>query len=359
VRAIPASVIDHIETREGDYKVELRYRENAGIGQEVWWLSPSHVDAGDISKPLMLHYAVNRPVGAIRGIGDLDPILPWLRRYTRWLEDRVRLNAGVRAFLWIVKAAKNLKAELQERYRTPPEPGSIIIAEQGAEEWQAITPQLHATDAERDGRAIRWMIAAGGPGTALIDLGEGEDANQATGKVMQEQKRRFLRRRQRYLIYILSDLVLHAFQRYRHVNQIQRRPVSMADLIAHAPDISPEDNQNLATATASLTNALATVAGLVGDSEQFRRMSLRLFSKFVGEQLPDEEFEAIITNGIQDTGNSIQDSRATESRILNPESQGDNHGQTSPAPTHHQPAGQHRPVQLHGARAHPSVAPTA
>ena len=61
------------------------------------------------------------------------------------------------------------------------------------------------------------MIAAGGPGTALIDLGEGEDANQATGKVMQEQKRRFLRRRQRYLVYILSDLVLHAFQRYRQI----------------------------------------------------------------------------------------------------------------------------------------------
>jgi hypothetical protein len=43
----------------------------------------------------MLHYAVNRPVGAVRGESDLAPILPWLRRYNRWLEDRVRLNAAI------------------------------------------------------------------------------------------------------------------------------------------------------------------------------------------------------------------------------------------------------------------------
>ena len=40
----------------------------------------------------MLHYAVNRPIGAVRGEGDLTPILPWAKRYSEWLKDRVRLN---------------------------------------------------------------------------------------------------------------------------------------------------------------------------------------------------------------------------------------------------------------------------
>ena len=113
----------------------------------------------------MLHYAVNRPVGALRGESDLAPILPWLRRYSRWLEDRVRLNAGVRAFLWIVRAPARLRADLLERYRQPPEPGSVIIADE-QETWSAVAPTLHANDACADGRAIRWMIVAGGPGTA-------------------------------------------------------------------------------------------------------------------------------------------------------------------------------------------------
>ena len=61
------------------------------------------------------------------------------------------------------------------------------------EEWEAVAPRLHANDAAADGRAIRWMIAAGGPGIGLVDLGEGEDSNLATAKAMAEQRARFMR----------------------------------------------------------------------------------------------------------------------------------------------------------------------
>ena len=77
-----------------------------------------------------------------------------------------------------------------------------------------MAPSLNANDAANDGRAIRWMIVAGGPGTSLLDLGEGEDSNLATGQVMTEMRRRFLRRRQAYLAWLLTDLVLVAWRRY-------------------------------------------------------------------------------------------------------------------------------------------------
>ena len=114
-------------------------------------MSPLHPSAADLSTPIMLHYAVNRPVGALRGESDLAPILPWLKRYCRWLEDRVRLNAGVRAFLWVVKAPARLRVELAERYRQPPEPGSVIIADE-QETWtrrraQPATPTMRRTTA--------------------------------------------------------------------------------------------------------------------------------------------------------------------------------------------------------------------
>lgn len=94
-----------------------------------WWNAPRADPQG--LAPRVLHYAVNRPVGALRGESDLAAVLKWLRRYSGWLEDRVRLNAAMRAFLWIVYAPGRRLAELQAQYRRPPADGTVIIAEEG------------------------------------------------------------------------------------------------------------------------------------------------------------------------------------------------------------------------------------
>jgi hypothetical protein len=335
VRTVPAQLIEAIEFDAEDYTRELRFKETTTFGadpsQEKWWLGPGtlNVETLDVTTPLMLHYAVNRPVGALRGESDLAAILPWLKRYNRWLEDRVRLNAAMRAFLWIVHAPARLRATLEERYRTPPEAGTVIIAEQDAETWEAVTPGLHAADAEKDGRAIRWMIVAGGPGTALIDIGEGEDANLATAKVMTEQRQRFLRRRQNYLGWMLTDLTIHAWGRYlavvsategnehtenseiprpgalwaRHesvsngARKTRLRRVRADEINVIAPDISPDDNQALATAANQLAGALASLAVTVGQGAAFRRVALRMFAKFAGESLSDQEMQQILEEG--------------------------------------------------------------
>lgn len=318
LRTVPACRIEAVDFDPEDYETELRYRESGRLGEpEKWWAgvgtfgpetrtrterpeagSGSTGGAGSLP-PLMLHYAVNRPTGALRGESDLAPILPWLRRYSRWLEDRVRLNAGVRAFLWVVHAPARLRVQLEERYRTPPEPGSVIFADRDAEQWSAVTPNLHAGDAEKDGRAIRWMVVAGGPGTALLDMGEGEDSNLATGAAMAEQRRRFLRRRQAYLGWLLVDVVLHAWRGYRRVAgaRLRLRPIGRGDLRVNLPDISPEDNAHLAGAAQALVTGLQGLAGLVGEGPAYRAMALRLYAKFLGESVDEAEFAAILAQG--------------------------------------------------------------
>ena len=299
VRTVPACLIRAVNFDPEDYERERGYQESVGPGEaEKWWTGLGSAQASDIEQPLMLHYAVNRPTGAVRGESDLAPVLPWLRRYNRWLEDRVRLNAAMRAFLWVVKVPARLRSTLEERYRTPPEAGSVIIAEEGAETWEAVAPNLHAADAEKDGRAIRWMIVAGGPGTALLDLGEGEDSNLATGQAMAEQRRRFLRRRQAYLVWLLTDLTLNAYARYRAVNPGRAR-ITAADIQATTPDISPEDNQSLASAAVALADSLEGLARLVGKGPTFRAMALRLYVKFVGEPLGQAEAASILAEGEQ------------------------------------------------------------
>lgn len=305
LRAIPACLVEVVNFDLNDYERELSYEQTRTPGETAFiWYGPAGARAHDPGQPLMLHYAINRPTGAVRGESDLAPILPWLRRYARWLEDRVRLNAATRAFLWIVHAPARLRTTLEERYRTPPEPGSLIIAESDVETWEAVTPTLHAVDAEKDGRAIRWMIVAGGPGTALLDLGEGEDSSLATGQVQAEQRRRFLRRRQTYFTYLLSDLILHAWRRYLTITSAHTTPnglshptVTPDDLTITVPDISPADNQALASAAASLAAALASLANTVGQGEAFRRVALRMFAKFAGEQLTNDEIQQILTQG--------------------------------------------------------------
>jgi len=315
VRLRPAQLIDEIDVDPDDYETERRYHEVGSRFDSIegtWWLGPAHPDAQSGTQPLMLHYAVNRPVGAVRGESDLAPILPWLQRYSRWLEDRVRLNAGVRAFLWVVNAPARLHSALRERYTRPPDPGSIIIADEG-ETWTAVAPSLHANDAAADGRAIRWMITAGGPGTSLLDLGEGEDSNLATGQVMTEMRRRFLRRRQAYVQWLLADVLVHAWRRYAGVRGISTRPITPADLRVEMPDISVEDNKELATAAAQLAAALTDLSQLTGRGPAFRRLALRWFVKFLGEPVTAEEMAAVLEEGIS-TAENAEERRGEEEK---------------------------------------------
>ena len=50
-------------------------------------------------------------------------MIPWLLRYSRMLEDRVRLHWAVRAFLWLVTVPSNKIDAKREQYRTPPDSG--------------------------------------------------------------------------------------------------------------------------------------------------------------------------------------------------------------------------------------------
>jgi hypothetical protein len=103
------------------------------------------------------------------------------------------------------------------------------------------------------------------------------------------------------MIYIISDLILHAYERSRQVIRAQRAPdrrrCTFTDLIVHAPDLSPEDNHQLASAAQALTASLAGQRQILGDSEHFRRMALRIYTKFLEEDITVTEFEAIINGG--------------------------------------------------------------
>lgn len=214
VRTVPACRIYDIRTDPDDFERELSYHEmQDGTLEGHWWPALETCTGLD---PVMLHFAVNRPVGCVRGEGDLVPLIAWLRRYREWLEDRVRVNRLRNSFVWHCKLSNAAPGDLErkrQQYRNPPSPGSIIVSDEN-EEWQALTASLQSSDAEADGKALRLLIAAGA-GVPLHFLSEGESATRATAAEMGGPTFRHYRHRQKALVAMLTQLAEVAASRAR------------------------------------------------------------------------------------------------------------------------------------------------
>jgi hypothetical protein len=287
VRAVPASAIDEIETDAEDYERELSYHqvleEDIG-GQGRTWPAPGESSAGEAS---MLHYAVNRVVGMVRGQGDLAPILPWLTRYKDWLTDRVRINRYKGAYLWDVTLEGAQESDIlarQAQLASPPNPGSVLVHGEG-ETWKAVSPEIRAEDAEPDGKAIRLMIAAGG-GIPLHFLSEGESATKATASEMGEPTRRAYEDRQKYVGWMINDLLGTAIERAA-ASGASKIPAGARESLKPVvfPDLTTADNSALAQAAKDIVAAL-TEAQLAGYIEKEQAAEVfRLFAGLVTEDI--------------------------------------------------------------------------
>jgi hypothetical protein len=266
----------------------------------------------------MLHYSINRPLGALLGESDLTTMLPWLLRYSRMLEDRVRLHWAMRAFLWLVTVPTSKIQEKREQYRTPPDGGSIIVKDE-SERWEVQAPNLHGADARHDMQAVRAMIDAGS-GYPPHWRGDAGDISLATAQAMQGPTERHLLRRQRHFTYILQDILYHAYQRAAEIGMARPLPRAcvardssrldseMRDksratsggiydhlFSIHLPDISRFDNEALARAARDLTQAFHTLAvQLPSLPPPLAREAIRLAFKFAGEPASPDLIDAIL-----------------------------------------------------------------
>jgi hypothetical protein len=231
----------------------------------------------------------------------LDTILPWLLRYSRMLEDRVRAHWATRAFLWFVKVPSHRVDSKREQYSSPPEPGSIVVHDE-AESWEVKSPTLRALDAQHDLKAVRHMIDAAGYPPHW--RGEAGDANLATATAMQLRPERHLRRRQNYLVFMLQDMVYQAFVRAHQIGkggtglaEKQTEPLANYRKLfsVSVADVSRSDNRELALAGQALAGAFSDLFGHVSveRSPSLRRKALGLLFKFFGEPLSEEEIGRI------------------------------------------------------------------
>ncbi len=260
------------------------------------WTWPAYDQATDAQNPdgtfptVAIHYAINRPVAAAWGESDLAPLLRWLARYSNWLEDRARLNRFRQAFMYVVSAAFQSKADRLARQAeinaNPPTPGAVLVKDE-AETWEVLEPRLASSDAGEDGLALKKMISAGS-GNPLHFLAEPESATRTTAEAAGGPTFRHYEQRQNYFLWLLDDLTHVALARRALVDKTVHadEPVKLT-----GSDISARDNASLAQAASFIANSFTNLRDrqIIDDAEL-----LRLVYRFCGENV---DVEAMLKRG--------------------------------------------------------------
>ncbi len=300
LRALPTADVLDILTASNDIEQELYVLEKPRMDDDrplesvngqlcyPWPVYNEDSDGPDSTgafSPAVLHYAVNRPVGAKWGESDLGPLLKWLARHAAWLEDRARLNRYRQSFLYVVKAAFTSQAERLARQAelnaNPPSPGSILVADQ-SEEWSVLNPDLASFEAAEDGLALKKMIAAGS-GNPLHFLAEPESATRTTAEAAGGPTYRHYEQRQKFFLWMIEDIARVALNRRA---QVDRHIAPKTQLNVKSSDISARDNAALATAATTAVAAFSALRdrGLIDDAEL-----LRIAYRFAGEVIDVED----------------------------------------------------------------------
>jgi hypothetical protein len=296
IRFLTKDQIQDIETKKNDWERETAVIQNTNDPtRPKRWVTPHNPRNGRY-KAVALHYHINRPIGSLYGESDLATILPWLLRYSRMLEDRVRFHWGSRLFLWLVRVPRQKVKEKAEQYKYPPEAGSVIVHDE-SEEWKTQSPVLRGSDAAPDLKAVRNMIDAGS-GYPPHWRGEAADVNLATAQAMQEPAERHLVRRQTYFIWMLQDITYQAYVRAHQAHPeiwpaIEENQYKYLFEV-HQPDVTKMDNTILAQATQDLAGAFDSLQAHYPNSPTLRRTLLRLILKFAGEAQDDEVLDQVM-----------------------------------------------------------------
>ncbi len=294
LRFVTKDRLRRILTAENDWESERGYVEQDGV-QERLWLSPQDPRSAE-QEAVMLHYAVNRPLGCLLGESDLAAMIPWLQRYARLLEDRVRLNWAMRAFLWVVTVPSHRVAAKAEQYRAAPEAGSIIVKDE-SESWQPVTPNLHAFDASADLKAVRQMIDAGSHYPPHW-RGEPQGINLATAAAMQAPTEKHLQRRQRYFRFLLKDILIQAYLRAAEIGKVAYFPLEDLQKLIEisGSELSLKDNERLANAAAQLARAFNLLGSTLPNlpSPSLRGAMLRQVLSFGGFAVSQSMMEQML-----------------------------------------------------------------
>jgi len=163
-----------IETDPDDVETPINYyRSRDGKLREV-------IPADEIQ-----HIKILVDSNVKRGLSFLYVIMPLLKKYEQWLNDRMVLNK-IRSAVAIIRRVKGAPAQVSDilkqravdsgRRQRALQPGTIITVNEGVD-YQMLSPNLQAQDVQYDGRNILLAIAAATGLAEYMVSGDASNAN--------------------------------------------------------------------------------------------------------------------------------------------------------------------------------------
>lgn len=149
-------------------------------------------------------FAINKVSTAKRGRSDLLTLVDWLDGYEQMLFNQIDREALMNAFVWDVTLdglnAEEIAAWLKKN--PSPKPGSVRAHNEKIK-WEAVVPDLRATDAKNRANTILKHIL-GSAGYPAHWFAEGSTTNKATAQEMGVPTLKRLKSRQRYFKYMIG-----------------------------------------------------------------------------------------------------------------------------------------------------------
>ena len=138
---------------------------------------PQEIPAADV-----LHVPINLLAYERRGRSELLAVLPWLKLYKDWLEDRARINrykGNIYFHLSVANATAAQISTLRNQYRVAPPPASILVTSDN-QKLETVEPKIGAAEVAEDGRQIKLAAAAGLNLPEYVYAGDAENSNLAS-----------------------------------------------------------------------------------------------------------------------------------------------------------------------------------
>jgi hypothetical protein len=219
-------------------------------------------------------FTVNRLSNMSRGKSDLMRLLDWLDAYEEFLfEDLERTAKHLNTFVWDITFKGLTEEEIGKKMAEmrPPRRGSVRAHNENVT-WQAVAPDIKASDVHQAGQTYKRHIVGTGARLPLTWFGDPEDSNRASSQEMSDPPVVKLSARQLYIINCVKEILRYQLAQARaagtlSVDAVQLlgvdgkpkgEPVPLRDAFSvAAPEISVKDSQKLAGCMVSLSSSLA------------------------------------------------------------------------------------------------------
>jgi hypothetical protein len=240
-------------------RLEDTYQPTDATGNPVG--QPRHYDGA------CLLFQINKVANARRGRSDLLALADWIDAYDQMLFNAVDRSLLLKSFVWDVAMAGSSQEQVDEYsrrpdVRNPPKAGSVRFHNDKVV-WSAVTPDLKTVDDAAAADLVGSYVATGA-GMAKTWLNGAMDVNRATAGALAEPAIARVSARQRYVRYMVEQLVRVALDSYEQAAMLTRRAADKATLLpppwgfsVNAPDLRPKDMAAAGQTLAQVVTALA------------------------------------------------------------------------------------------------------